>query len=143
AASGAGAQKVAIGGSLSDNVIADTVQASISDSNVTGGSLSVKARDRDGDDRSSIWSRAGNVSGAGKAAVGGAFSVNTVGNTIDAAVAGITLTIGGETKVDAESGTEIYSIAVAGGGAGEVAAGLSSSINTVINDVGARVSNTT
>src|SRR5690606_34553931 len=72
-----------------------------------------------------------------------AVSVNTVGNTIDAAVNGSTLTIGGKTEVGAESGTEIYSIAVAGGGAGEVAAGLSSSINTVINDVSAQVSNTT
>src|SRR5690606_7622830 len=46
AASGAGSQNVAIGGSLNINEIDDTIQASLSGSTVTAGSLDVVARDR-------------------------------------------------------------------------------------------------
>ncbi|HEY9380770.1 MAG TPA: leukotoxin LktA family filamentous adhesin, partial [Burkholderiales bacterium] len=142
AASGALAGTAAIGGSLNFNLITDTVQAKLSDTDVSGGSLSVTARDRDDatDDRSSIWSLAGNISGAGKGAIGGAVSSNTVANTIDAAINDSTLTIDGDTEVDAASGSDIWSMAVAGAAAGPVAANGSVAVNTLANTTTAKVS---
>ncbi|KAB7623810.1 leukotoxin LktA family filamentous adhesin [Alkalilimnicola sp. S0819] len=143
AASIAGGKTAAISGSLTFNLITDTARALLSASTVSADSLLLRGRDRDDEQgsRSRIWSLAGNVAGAGKAAIGGAFSVNTVANTVQAEASGGSITLREAAAVDADSGAQILSIAVGGGGAGTVAAGLSSAVNTISNTVSARLEN--
>src|SRR5690606_10037126 len=79
AASGAGSSGVALGGSLSFNLINDQVAARLSGSKVNAQQVTVSARDRDEESgsRASIWALAGNVVGSsGQAAVGASFAVN-------------------------------------------------------------------
>src|SRR5690606_7896941 len=121
------------------------VHARLIDSTVTDGSgmgnLFVRAGDRwdDGGNGSTIWSLAGNVSGAGKVAAGLAAAVNTISNELVAEVEGSTVDLDGAVLVKADSGSEIKSAAVAGGGAGTAAVQGSLAVNTVANTTRATV----
>src|SRR5690606_8745727 len=127
AVGGAGTSGTAAGISSTVNTIAKSVHARLIDSTVTDGSgmgnLFVRAGDRwdDGGNGSTIWSLAGNVSRAGKVAAGLAAAVNTISNELVAEVEGSTVDLDGAVLVKADSGSEIKSAAVAGGGAGTAA----------------------
>src|SRR5690606_26726802 len=82
---------------------------------------------------------AGNVSGAGKVAAGLAAAVNTISNELVAEVEGSTVDLDGAVLVKADSGSDIKSAAVAGGGAGKAAVDGSASVNTIINTTQARL----
>src|SRR5690606_2657385 len=107
------------------------------------GSLDVTASDRltNGDAGAKIWSIAGNATGAGKVAVGLAAAINTVTNTIAADISGNSdITLDGAVNVDADSATEIKTMAVAGGGAGTASVQGSGTVNTIVNTVRAKIS---
>lgn len=146
AVSGAGSSGVALGGSLSFNLINDQVAARLSGSKVNAQQVTVSARDRDEESgsRASIWALAGNVVGSsGQAAVGASFAVNTIASSLEAEVKDSHLTVDSDTLVAAESGSEIISIAVGGAGTSGTAAGISSTVNTIAKSVHARLIDST
>ncbi|MCH2131345.1 MAG: hypothetical protein MK179_19550, partial [Pirellulaceae bacterium] len=138
AAGGAGGQKLAVAAGVSVNEIANTIDAKVSDSQVsTTGSVSVTAKDD-----TTIWALAGNVAGAGKVALGASIGYNNVDTDVKAHIDGATTTVnstGGHVQVLADSTTEIRAISAGGQGAGKVAIGGSVSINEYGNDVSAYV----
>ncbi|RKY41296.1 MAG: hypothetical protein DRP85_06715, partial [Candidatus Makaraimicrobium thalassicum] len=91
-AGGSGAGTFAFGGAVSINIITNTIQAYISGANpvIADGSVLVSASDE-----ANLWALAGNISGAGTAAVGIANSTLITNNTTEAY-------IGENAKVDAK-----------------------------------------
>lgn len=154
----AGGQGLAFGGSFAINLIHNTVDARIA-SNVTSGaadvdasgSVSVLARDT-----ASIATLAGNIAFTigGPAAVGVAFAVNEVNDSVKAIVDGSTVTATtGDIILDATFAkpshlpagldVQIAAMAVSGGGAQNIAGAGSVSLNWVRNTVEAKIANVT
>ena len=133
---GSGAGSFALGGSVSLNDIANTVEASISGAAmVTAGSVSLAASDT-----SEIDALAGGIAVAGTAAVGAAVATNDIGNTILASLNGSEVTVTGALTLSATSEVKISSTTVGGAGAGTFALGGSVSLNDIANMVEASIS---
>ena len=125
-AGGAGAQTVALGGAVSVNDMGRTLQAEIIDSKADiATDLTLAATDT-----STIQSLAGNVSGAGTAAIGASVAQNFIGNTLTTGLEGATVTANTAT-VEATSTATIQSIAAGGQGAGDFALGGSITLNEI------------
>ncbi|HUU83030.1 MAG TPA: hypothetical protein VM243_05950, partial [Phycisphaerae bacterium] len=134
-AGGGGAQTLALAGAVSLNKISNTIDARVSGASVinAAGTISIEAHDS-----STIWAIAGNVAGAGKAALGASVGYNDVDNTVKAHIDGSSTSVtstAGHVHLLADSSTDVRSIAAGGQGAGKVAIGGSVSINEYGNDV--------
>ena len=131
-----GAGNFALGGSVSLNEIANTVEASITGATMlTAGSVSLAASDT-----STIEALAGGIAVSSSAAVGAAVATNDIGNTILASVNGADVTVTGALTLSATSDTKISNITVGGSGAGSFALGGSVSLNEIANTVEASIS---
>ncbi|HDZ57697.1 MAG TPA: leukotoxin LktA family filamentous adhesin [Pseudomonas xinjiangensis] len=118
----AGGGTAGVGGSFAANNINGKDEVVVEDSTLTAaGSGNALALDASAGNGIKIASLAGSVTGGGTAAVGLAASVNRIAADRTALISGST--VSGFSTVDLKSGLEqaIYSIAVAGGGAGTVA----------------------
>ena len=135
AVGGAGAATFALGGAVVWNEFTRTIQARIADGAdvATTGTASVSA----GDD-SSIVAVTGGGAGAGKDAVGAAFSKNTLGSTITAGIDNATVHAP-LIQANATSDADIVAIAVGGTGAGTFALGGSITWNEISDTVTARI----
>jgi len=115
-AGGAGAEKVAVAGALSVNIILNTTQAYIAGAatNITStGDVVIETTDSP-----SINSFTGNVAGAGKVAVGASIAYNLIDQTILAYIDGATVeSTNGDVRVSSLSNASIIGLAVGGFGA--------------------------
>lgn len=120
--SGEGAGKVSLGGSLNLNTHVDRTRAELVDSELDAGNLVVEV----GDDRlnaGEIFAGSGQFGGAGKAAIGGSFTISTIESQRDALVRGSDVTVADTARVGSVYDADIINMAVGGGGAGTVAVG--------------------
>ncbi|MBU0852584.1 MAG: hypothetical protein KKF76_09495, partial [Gammaproteobacteria bacterium] len=128
---GGGAQ-AGVGGSIVINVIDGEDKVSVEDSTLTtSGTGKALLLDASGGTGLMIASLTGSIKGSGTAAVGGAISVNRIGaNRIALAK---NSTVSGFSSASLLSGAkqDIYAIAIAGGGAGNVAVNGSSTSNVL------------
>jgi hypothetical protein len=132
-AAGAGGQKVGVAGALSANVINSTIDAHISNgSNVQAtGDISLSAFD-DAD----IRALAGNVAGAGNAAVGASISYNQITDTVKAYIDSSHVTsTGGNILINSQASQSVYAISAGGQGAEDCAVGGSVVISVLAPDV--------
>ncbi|TXI74221.1 MAG: leukotoxin LktA family filamentous adhesin [Limnohabitans sp.] len=119
----------AASGSNTTNLLEDEITATW-----TGGSLrgSATSATLQADDAAIVRTLAGNVTGAGAAALGGAIAVNKVGSLVHATASGVALhTAGVAITVDADLRGEIKSVAAAGVAAGQGASAGSYTTNEV------------
>ncbi|TLX54517.1 hypothetical protein DN826_13405 [Stutzerimonas nosocomialis] len=126
----AGGQTAGVGGSVVVNHIDGSDRVAVSDSTLTSsGAGQALTLDASGGNGLTIASLTGSIKGGGTAAVGGAISVNRIGADRTALIKDST--IGGFSSASLASGVDqaVYSIAVAGGGAGNVAVNGSSTTN--------------
>ena len=140
----AGGGTAGVGGSFAANNINGSDSVVVEDSTVTaagtGQTLSLDASAGDG---LTIASLAGSVTGGGTAAVGLAASVNRIAADRTALIKDSTIT--DFSSVELKSGVEqaIYSIAVAGGGAGTVAVNGATTTNILDGTERAAIDNST
>ena len=133
----AGAVSVTL--SFSVNEVANVITAAIEDSTVvTGGTLSLEARDT-----STIDSIAIGVSASGIAAAGAAMSINDIGNTVTAFIDGSDVTVGGNLSLEAASPAFIRSFAAGIAASGTVGGNASVTLNEIGNTIGARIEDST
>ncbi|RFA35084.1 hypothetical protein CAL65_13305 [Alkalilimnicola ehrlichii] len=135
AASGGGAGTAAVGGSASVNTIEGTESALLLNSTVIADSLNVKADSGE----HTIASLAGNVQGAGTAAVGAATTVNTLLNSRRAVIEHSRLSVDDSITVRAELVGSIDSIAASGGVGGTAGVGGSVTTNVIQSSVEAGI----
>jgi len=138
-AAGGGAGTFALGGSVSLNDIASTIDAHVT--NVDAGTpvssalgVSITAGDT-----STIESLAGTVQGGGTAGIGAAVATNDIGNTIraaihNAAISSTTIALG------ATSGAMIKTLSAGIAGSGTVSISGAVSLNDIANTVDAHIS---
>ncbi|MCH8129679.1 MAG: hypothetical protein IIC70_07260, partial [Acidobacteria bacterium] len=136
---GGGGGTFGFGGSLALNVVVNTTSAYISngaDVEATGdiGAMAI--------DTSVVTAVAGGIAGAGKAAIGAGVATNVVVNDIfayidDAEVSSLL----GDVGLDATSNAVVSSVSIGGAGAGTFALGGAVSVNVVVNEVEAHISN--
>ena len=126
---GAGAKTFALGGSVSINSIANTIDAHVSTSTANAVGINVAATDA-----STLRVFAGGIAGAGTAAVGAAVASNEITNSTLASAVSSTLNAGaGSVTLDAVESSKVLAITFGGAGAGTVAIGGSVSLNDVSN----------
>ncbi|MBI1324876.1 hypothetical protein GC170_17055 [bacterium] len=124
---GAGAQNFALGGSVSAQVVAQTVNASIEGTQPVraGGDVAISSTDK-----LDLTSISGGVA-FGKAAIGAVVSTQVTKNQVNAAIgANADVRAGGNVSVLADRGMEIVPIAGAVGGASQV--GIGGAIVTLV-----------
>ncbi len=145
---GAAAGKAALGGSVVINRIGQTVEAALTNGTVLDArTLTVQAGDGQGAD---IWALAGNIAGAGKAAIGMAVAYNEIGgwtegaaNRFAATIDGAELRVTDTLDVRAELESDVQTLAATGQFAGSVAAGGSVAVSTIQTRAEAGIANTT
>lgn len=96
-------------GNATANQIRNTDRVAISDSSLTGASLSARA-----EDRSRIDTLAGNVAYSANTAVGAAVTYNSLDNTVQTHLSGSTLDVAGAAQLSALNDAEVLAGAVAG-----------------------------
>ena len=132
-AGGAGADKVAVAGAVSVNLILTTVEAGIGpDTSITSaGDITVTA-----EDDSAIHAFSGNIAGAGKVAVGASIGFNWMGTTVQTFITdAVVKSINGDILIKSLSTGEMIAIAAGGQGAGTVAVGGSVVIGYIGNNI--------
>ncbi|SEO80581.1 haemagglutination activity domain-containing protein [Aquisalimonas asiatica] len=120
--SGEGAGKVSLGGSLNLNTHVDRTRAELLGTTLNARNLVVET----GDDRlnaAEIFAGSGQFGGAGKAAIGGSFTISTIESQRDALVRDSAITVDDDARVGSVYDADIINMAVGGGGAGTVAVG--------------------
>jgi len=144
---GAAAGKAALGGSVVINRIGQDVSAGVSASRLTASDVNVSAGDGQGAD---IWALAGNIAGAGKAAIGAAVAYNEIGgwtggraNAYTAVIDASTLDVTGSLTVSGELESDIQTLAATGQFAGAAAAGGSVTVSNINTRLSARVDDIT
>ncbi|TVO61420.1 leukotoxin LktA family filamentous adhesin, partial [Spiribacter vilamensis] len=120
--SGEGAGKVSLGGSLNLNTHVDRTRAELVDSTLNASSLTVETGD-DALNAGEIFAGSGQFGGAGKAAIGGSFTISTIESQRDALVRDSDITVANSAQVGSVYDADIINMAVGGGGAGTVAVG--------------------
>ncbi len=126
-----GAGTAAVGGSVAVNVVDGEESASLNNVTVTSGSGVIVQVIRGDVD---IKTLAGNVQGAGTAAVGAAVAVSTVDQQRSASIANSSLTLsGGNTGivVNALTQASIQTLAISGAGGGTAGVALSNTSNNI------------
>ncbi|MBD3869628.1 MAG: hypothetical protein IFK94_16020, partial [Acidobacteria bacterium] len=141
-AGAAGSTAYAVGGALSINVIANTVNAHISSGSVVDAQGRVDVR---ASDTSSIASFTGELAiSTGELAAGVSIGANFIGNNVTAFIDGSDVTSDiGRVSVNAVEGTAIYTATAGGVGADKFAFGGAVSINNIVNTTQAYVNNAT
>lgn len=138
-----GAGTAAVGGSVAVNVVDGEESASLNNVTVTSGSgVTVQVSRGDVD----IKTLAGNVQGAGTAAVGAAVAVSTVDQQRSASIVNSGLTLsGGNTgiAVNALTQASIQTLAISGAGGGTAGVALSNTSNNINAVTHAMVTNST
>ncbi len=137
ALAGQGSGTAAVGGSNTTNIVANNAVAEVdsdSDTSVEAAQLNVE-----GKDSSAIFTIAGQLSGAGNAAVGAAVTVNVVTNMVKARIDGVDVAAASAVTLDAESDSLIVAVGVSGQGAGTAAVGASATTNTITNETVAEI----
>ena len=135
---GAGAEDFSLGGSVSLNEIANTIDAHVSDGSTitaTAGAARVVASD----DTLILAVSGAGAGSSGFGAVGAAFSMNDIAGNISASVAGSTIDAS-TIEIDARTNADIAAISIGGAGAENFALGGSVSLNEIANTVAAHVS---
>ena len=131
-----------VGGSVSINIIADTVDAHISDSSqvTAGGAVSLSASDQ-----SLIVAIAGGVSVSfGGKAVGASISYNRISNALTAYIADSIVHAGASVSLSATSSPLLVAVAAQGSASGASFAGAGTlTINSIANTVDAHISDST
>lgn len=130
AVGGGVAGKGAVTGSGLSTLIHNSTRVDVATSvgTLAAGSLSVGAEDRSG-----IQSFAGNLAGAGVAAVGGALANSMIFNETAARLAGYNISVVGSAQVDAANTSSIETAAITGGFAGKAAV-QGSFVNAIIGN---------
>jgi len=135
---GSGAANFALGGSVSTNLLRNSIGAYISDS------ATVTARGRVGvtaADKARIRGGAGGIAGSKSNAVGAALATNDILDTTKAYVEASTVTSQeADVDVSATSDASIVAVTVGGSGAGSFALGGSITVNIIRNVTDAHVS---
>ena len=139
-AGGAGAEKIAVAGGISVNIILSDVQAYISGETTViraTGDIIVSAQGTN-----NIYALSGNAAGAGKAAVGAALSYNQNESKVFAYIDGATVeSINGNIFIDAQTAGEMIAIAAGGAFSGKVAVDGSVVIGLLNNKIWAFAEN--
>ncbi|MFM2430809.1 MAG: hypothetical protein RLZZ511_2022, partial [Cyanobacteriota bacterium] len=136
----AGGGKVAIGGSVSVNVLRNTVDSHIgNNANVTA----AQDIDLQALETSTIEAKGGGFAGAGKVAVAGAVVVNDLASNVTAKISGSTAnSTQGNVSLKANSADMVETIAVGGAG-GTVGVAGSTAISMMDNTIIAEIANST
>ncbi|MEB3294495.1 MAG: DUF4347 domain-containing protein, partial [Synechococcales bacterium] len=138
---GAGAGKLAIGGSVSVNLIRSTVDSHIGNGATVNAAQTVEVK---AIEASTLEAAGGALAGAGTAAVAGTLVVNDIDNDITAKIANATVTsTQGSVIVSADSQDSVQTIAVGGSIGGKVGVAGSVAISMMGNTVTAEISNST
>ncbi len=139
-AGGAGAEKVAVAGAISANIILTDVEASIKGAGTVvkaTGDISIRSTAEN-----NIYAYAGNAAGAGKVAVGAAFSFNMSNIQLAAFIDGAKVeSTNGNIFVQSSASGEMIGLAAGAQGAGKVAVGGSVVIGLLNNNISAYVNN--
>jgi len=138
AVGGSGAAGFALGGSVSLNQTAETVNANIANAaNVTvGGGVTVTAADNP-----TIQAFAGGVAGAAGAAFGASLGTNKIADGVAAYVDNSTINASNGLAVSAASTSSLSTLVAGASGAAGFALGGSVSLNDLANAIAAHVSN--
>ncbi|MES2482708.1 MAG: hypothetical protein V4609_11980, partial [Pseudomonadota bacterium] len=132
---------LAVSPSAATNTIDNDTQASYSGTSVTSTGTTLAATD---DSTIRTLTGAAAVDFGGGGAFGGAFSINTVGNTTEALVSGGTWASGaGATSVTATNSADIKAIAASAAGSTGGAAAGSASVDTITNTTRAKLTGVT
>ncbi|HET58476.1 MAG TPA: hypothetical protein ENN35_08560, partial [Deltaproteobacteria bacterium] len=124
-------------GTVSINLLANTVEAKIVDTMVTdtsAGDITVGA-----DDSTGIYSFAGALAAGKSAGLGAAVAVNSLDNSVTTLIDGSTLDTTGNFSATAKETGTVVTVAVAGAGSSKLAIAGSVAINIFDNDITARV----
>ena len=124
---GAGAQTFALGGAVSTNNVNNT-----NDAEITGGSNVTAANSvtLSSGDNPTIEAIAGGIAGSGKAAIGAAIAINTIGDKTESHIDGSTVTSGTVT-LGAISTASIESLTIGGAGSGTFSLGEAIGLDTI------------
>jgi hypothetical protein len=136
AVAGGGAGTVAVNGATTINTIERGITAEVASgaSITTTGGITLEARDA-----VSINSVAGAVSGAGTAAVAGAFAYNNISGKTIARASGATVNAANGVTLSAVSAATIRALAASGSGAGTVAGAASVTVNNLSGETSALI----
>ncbi|MBE9030746.1 DUF4347 domain-containing protein [filamentous cyanobacterium LEGE 11480] len=138
---GAGAGKMAIGGSVSVNEIGNTVESSINTGAVVTAAQNI---DVTAIEASTIKAKGGALAGAGTAAVAGAVVVNDIATKVNAKITGSTANATqGSVTVSADSQDNIETISVGGAGGGTAGVAGSVSVSMMNNEITAEINAST
>jgi hypothetical protein len=135
----ASSDKVSIAGSVTVNTVTNVNSASLTGSQISGGSLNVSDSDASKID---AISGAAAVSPSGTA-IGVAFSTNTITNSNSAGVTGSTLTLTGGSTIQAVQDATIRALSASGGLSEKVTVTGALSVNTIRNTTAATVGTST
>jgi hypothetical protein len=135
----ASSDKLAIAGSVTVNTITNVNSASLTGSQISGGSLNVSDSDTSKID---AISGAAAVSPSGTA-IGVAFSTNTITNSNSAGVTGSTLTLTGGSTIQSVQDATIRALSASGGLSEKVTVTGALSVNTIKNTTAATVGTST
>ncbi|NNM86009.1 MAG: leukotoxin LktA family filamentous adhesin [Phycisphaerales bacterium] len=127
----------AIDGAVGVNLTLDKTTATVSSSNVTTGTLSVKADDPN----AQIKAAAGALGVSSDVGVGVGIVISDIGNSLSATISDSAINALTSTEVMASSGGYIGSIGAAVAGSGSVAVNFANSSNNIGNSVTAGISN--
>jgi trimeric autotransporter adhesin len=137
----AGAGKVAIGGSVSVNLIRNTVDSHIGNAAVINAAQTVEVK---AIEASTLEASGGALAGAGTAAVAGALVVNDIENQVNAKIISASVTsTQGSVIVSADSRDSVQTISVGGSIGGKVGVAGSVSVSMMGNTVAAEITGST
>lgn len=132
----AGSAAVSINATGFGNAIANTINASISDSSkvTAGGLIDISAQDE-----STIFSVAVSIAGSGGGAAGALLGVNVITNSITALISGSVVSSGSTLSLSAASAAHIYGIAFSVAGSGIASGSVFLAANVITNDIEAGI----
>jgi filamentous hemagglutinin family protein len=125
----------AIGVGVAYNVIDNTTEALVTNSDVDGTSIRLEATEN-----AEIEAIAAGGGGSAKVAVTGSLGINTISNSTVAHASGSDLDASGDITIKARDESEILSISGAASGAGTAAVGAAGSYNSIGGEVRAELS---
>ncbi|GAA0792871.1 leukotoxin LktA family filamentous adhesin [Marinobacterium sediminicola] len=133
---------VAAAGSVTINSLTASTSAQVDASSVEADSLRVRAANGSEDNSNDIWSLAGSITVSNTAGFGLAFSFNTLANAISSGISGTTLLGTDQVDVSSDNHSSIKTLAVSGGGSGNISAGVSDASSSNRAMISAGLNNT-
>ena len=138
-----GGGQVAAAGSATINVLSTDTSALLDATEVNSDSVGVSVINGTEANKVGVWSLAGSIVGGANAGAGAAVAVNTLQANYDAKVQNTEFTNTDELSVTSEGASEVKTLAVSAGAAGNVSLGVSNATNTIGNTVSARLDDAT